>query len=137
MSHFTRLQTKIKEVEPLVAALADVGYPTVEVHEEAVPLRGWLGDRRQQQAHVVVRRRHVGRLSNDIGFERQADGTFQAWISDYDRHRHDQKWLRRLEARYAYHATRQTLARQGFSVVGEEQEADGTIRLVLRRQVGY
>ncbi|MBL7497507.1 DUF1257 domain-containing protein [Frankia sp. CNm7] len=134
MSHFTQLRTKITELEHLVAALADVGYATVETHDEARPLRGYQGDRRRQRAHVIVRRQHVGAASNDLGFERQEDGTFRAWISEYDVRELGAGWLGRVEARYAYHATRATLARQGFSVAREETDRDGTVRLVLTRQ---
>lgn len=133
MSHFTTLKTSITDADALVAALADVGYPTVEVHEEAVALYGYEGDRRRQRAHVVIRREHVGEASNDIGFERQPDGRYRAWISEYDRRRHDEGWLTRVTARHAYHATQRTLAAQGFNFVDEQQDPDGTVRMVLRR----
>jgi hypothetical protein len=137
MSHFTQLHTKITEVTHLVTALADVGYAEVEVHEAAQPLFGYRGDARPRRAHVIVRRGRVGPAANDLGFERQRDGTFRAWISEFDARRHNRAWLGRLEARYVYHATRATLTRQGFSVVGEETDRDGTVRLTLTRQAGY
>lgn len=133
MSHFTTLRTRITDRDALVAALADVGYPDVEVHDQAQPLYGFQGDRRAQRAHVIVRRQHVGAASNDLGFEQQADGHFTAVISEFDRHRHDEKWLRRVTARHAYHATTATLTSQGFDLVDERSERDGTVRLVLRR----
>lgn len=133
MSHYTTLRTQLTDADALVAALADLGYPEVEVHDEAQPLRGYLGDLRAQRAHVIVRRRHVGRESNDLGFERRADGRFVASISDHDRPRHGEDWLRRLTARHAYHATKATLGAQGFDLVEEETDRTGTVRLVLRR----
>ncbi|HET8629280.1 MAG TPA: hypothetical protein VFL91_17805 [Thermomicrobiales bacterium] len=54
----------------LLAALAALGYREVE-EGEALPLYGYRGDRRPETAELVVRRRHVGRLSNDVGFVRQ------------------------------------------------------------------
>jgi hypothetical protein len=51
----------------LLAALADVGYTEVE-EGEALPLYGYEGDRRPETAELLVRRRHLGRLSNDLGF---------------------------------------------------------------------
>lgn len=77
----------------------------------------------------------MGAASNDIGFERRPDGSFAAVISEYDRARHDDAWLGRLTARHAYHATATTLAAQGFELVDEQTERDGTVRLVLRRVV--
>lgn len=135
MSHFTTLQTQITDQESLVAALNDVGFSQVEVHAEAQPLRGYMGDRRAQRAHVIVRRQHVGEASNDIGFERGTDGSYNAWISEYDHdhYHYDEGWLGKVTARHAYHATQKTLVNQGFNVVQEQSAEDGTVRMVLRR----
>jgi len=118
----------------LVAALADLGFAgdQVERHPEPQPLYGYQGDQRPEHAHVIIRRRWIGHASNDIGFVRGPDGVFTAIISEYDRRRFDDAWLIRLRQRYAYHATVQTLAQQGFAIT-EEHEADGRIHLVLRR----
>ena len=35
MSHYTRLKTRITDAAALTLALADVGFPTVEVHASA------------------------------------------------------------------------------------------------------
>ena len=67
----------------LLAALADLGYGTVE-QGEALPLYGYEGDRRAETAEVVVRRQHLGRASNDLGF-RRTPGGFVPVVSEYDR----------------------------------------------------
>lgn len=134
MSHFTTLKTQIADVKALQAALADLGFKEVEVHGTAEYLYGYLGDARSQTAEVIVRRKHVGWLSNDLGFKRNANGTFDAIISDYDRRKYSQEWLDRLTQRYAYHVARAKLEEQGFVLTSEEQK-DGKIHLVLRRMV--
>jgi glutathione S-transferase len=68
-----------------------------------------------------------------VGFRRERDGTFAAVISEYDRATHNDAWLGRLTARHAYHVTGNTLAAQGFQLVNETTEQDGTVRMVLRR----
>jgi hypothetical protein len=134
MSHFTRIKTQLQDGELLQKALADLGFQNVEVHETAQHLYGWQGDVRPQTAEVVIRRRFIGPASNDIGFKRQADGTFDAIISEYDRRAgYSQEWLNRLTQRYAYHAVVDGAARQGFSVAEEHTEADGTVRVVVQR----
>jgi hypothetical protein len=135
MSHFTKLRTRITNADGLMKALADVGFKNVEAHETAQHLYGYLGDARPQTAEVIVRRKHIGRMSNDIGFKRQADGTFEAIISEYDRHNYSQAWLDRLTQRYAYHVARAKLAEQGFDLVSEEAQEGERIHLVLRRMV--
>ncbi|WP_344286835.1 DUF1257 domain-containing protein [Streptomyces synnematoformans] len=121
------------DTDALCAALADVGYGDVEVHDTAQPLYGYRGDLRENTAHVIVRRVHVGRLSNDIGFRHEEDGRFSAVISDYDRHKHGTAWLDRLTARHAYHVTAARLTEEGFHLAEETTERDGTVRMVLRR----
>ena len=133
MSHFTTIKTKITDIPSLVAALADVGFKTVEVHQEPQHLFGYQGDQRAQVAEIIIRRKFVGRASNDIGFKLQRDGTFDAIVSQYDRTKYSQAWLQRLLQRYAYHAVRAKLEEQGFALVNEEQHQDAQIHLVLRR----
>ncbi len=133
MSHFTRLKTRITDKAALVKALADVGYKLVEVHDTPQHLYGYRGDQRAQTAEVIVRRKYVGRASNDLGFRRTDDGNFEAIISAYDRRKHSQAWLDRLTQRYAYHVARAKLQEQGFDLVSEETARDGRIHLVLRR----
>src|SRR5262245_32524800 len=133
MSHFTKLRTQITDTDGLLKALLDVGFKDVEAHETAQNLYGYKGDARPQTAEVIVRRKYVGHASNDIGFKRQADGTFEAIISGYDRGKYSKAWLDRLTQRYAYHVARTKLAEQGFDLVTEETQEGGSIHLVLRR----
>ncbi len=66
----------------LLAALAALGYGEVE-EGEALPLHGYRGDRRAETAEIVVRRRHLDRASNDLGFARTPAGYIPI-ISEYD-----------------------------------------------------
>lgn len=135
MSHFTTIKTQIREPEPLVKALNDLGFKQVEVHESAQHLYGFQGDIRSQMAEVIIRRQHIGGASNDIGFKRQADGTFEAIISEYDRRQYSQTWLNRLTQRYGYHQLLATAPAQGFTVEENQVLEDGTIRVVVGRWV--
>ncbi|HYT95612.1 MAG TPA: DUF1257 domain-containing protein [Gemmataceae bacterium] len=133
MSHFTTLKTQITDINALQAALADLGFKEVEVYAVAEHLYGYRGDARPQTAEVIVRRQHIGWLSNDLGFKRNAAGTFDAIISEYDRSQYSQEWLQQLTQRYAYHVARAKLQEQGFTLVAEEKTKDGRIHLTLRR----
>ncbi len=135
MSHFTAIKTQIKDATALIKALADVGFKEVEVNETAQHLYGFQGDMRSQTAEVIIRRMHVGGASNDIGFQRQSNGTFEAIISEYDRRKYSQTWLNQVTQRYGYHALMSTAATQGFDVEAEEVLADGTVRVVVGRWV--
>lgn len=133
MSHYSAIRTQMVSTDALVAALGELGFAEVEVHDEPQALIGYLGDQRRQRAQVIIRRKHVGTASNDIGFVRRDDGTFEAIVSDFDRRAYGEAWMKRLMARYAYHATLATLTRDGFDLVEEETTAAGEVRLLLRR----
>lgn len=86
MSHFVECQTEFRDPEALVAALIECGFKAdqIEVNAESVPLYGYQGDVRPQKAHIVIRRQHIGSGANDVGWERQPDRTYRAWISEFD-----------------------------------------------------
>jgi hypothetical protein len=89
----------LKDRRLLLAALADLGYTDVE-EGEALPLYGYQGDRRPETAEIVVRRRHLGSASNDVGFARTPAG-YVPIVSDYDqRTLHGGRFL--VELRTAY-----------------------------------
>lgn len=106
MSAYITLMTPMTDQECLVAALADVGFDQtkVEVHASPVQLVGYQGDRREQKAHIVIRRQHVGGASNDVGFLGSPTG-YQALVSGYDHPRFGSGWLSQLSTRYEVHAT--------------------------------
>jgi len=89
-----------KDRRLLVAALADLGYTKVE-EGTALPLYGYEGQRRPETAEIVVRRRHVGRLSNDIGFVHTPDGYLPV-VSEFDqRTLHGGQFLVKLRTAYS------------------------------------
>lgn len=83
MSKYLSFQAEaFKDRRLLLAALIDLGYRDVE-QGEALALYGYQGDRRPETAELVIRRGHVGRLSNDLGFKRTAEG-YVPVVSEYD-----------------------------------------------------
>lgn len=133
MSHYTKVRTRLTDAETLVSALGRVGFPIVENHDEPQPLFGYQGDARPERAEVIVRRVHVGEHSNDIGFVQQSDDTFEAIISEFDQRHYDEAWLGRLTQQYGYVEAVHYADRYGYEIAEETSEADGTIRLALRR----
>lgn len=135
MSHYSVVRTRMTDASLLAKALADLGFDNAEVHAAPQPLIGVGGGQREQTAEVIIRRQYLGRLSNDIGFKRGTDGSFEGIISDYDLQKYSHSWLQGLVRRYAYHAARSKLEEKGFDLVEEKVEATGQIHLVLRRMV--
>ncbi len=133
MSHFTRIRTQLRDAEVLAEALRAVGLPQVELHDRPETLYGYRGDARPEKAEVIVRRKHIGSASNDIGFARRPDDTFEAIISEFDRRRYDEAWLTKLTRSYSYAATLRYAEANGYEVATDELQEDGTRRLTLRR----
>ena len=97
-------RTEFRDPHALVAALVECGFQEsqIEIHEQAVPLYGYRGDTRPQQAHIIIRRQHVGSAANDVGWERLPDGTYRSWISEYDqRQRFNPAMQNRIKQEYA------------------------------------
>jgi len=136
MSHYVECKPGFKDCEAVIEALVAVAFDRsqVELHQDAVVLIGYRGDERPQRAHIVIRREHVGPAANDVGWERLPDGTYRAWISEYDqRHRFSEATQNRIKQEYAVAAlTRQ--ARATGRTVDRRQREDGAIVL---RIAGY
>ena len=54
-------------------------------------------------------------------------------ISEFDRLRFNQAWLKSLVQGYAFHVIKDQLAEQDFSVVDETVDEDRTVRISVRR----
>jgi hypothetical protein len=135
MSHYSEVVIQLTDEGCLVAALSRLGFnDKVEVHKEAQPLYGYQGDVRSQKAHVIIRRHYVGRAANDLGFERQIDGKYRVWVSDYDRtyNKYDDAWMGRLKQAYGVEKAKAEAKKRGYRV-SEQRQDDGCIRLLLRR----
>lgn len=119
------LQANEKE---LVSSLEEVfGKGNVEVHEEGASLIGYHGDDRSKleensrdyapPCHIVVRRKNVGTAANDIGYRRNSEGGYTAYISDYDRRStFTQKKRDQVKQSYAVSVTEKQLQRKGYTV---------------------
>jgi hypothetical protein len=135
MSHYSEVQIEFKDRAALVAALGRLGFKDkVEVHQEAKSLYGYQGDRREQQAHIIIRRQHVGLAANDIGFQRQSDGTYRAWVSEFDQRQngYSEAWMGKLKQAYGVEKARAEAKKRGYRV-SEQKLDDGRVRLVMRR----
>ena len=103
-------QIRFPDRRLLLAALADLGYADVE-EGEALPLYGYQADRRPETAEIVVRRRHLGSASNDLGFAHTREG-FVPIVSEYDqRVLHGGQFLVRLRTAYSEHIVEQVCRR--------------------------
>lgn len=136
MSHFTDIQLQFKNKNILLEALVEMGWrmECIEVHDTPANLYGYQGDMRQDTANIIIRRKNVGAMSNDIGFRLNPDGTYTAIISEYDqghrgKGRYGTEWLGRLKQTYGAKEAERTLKLKGIPYTKSKLD-NGTIRLI-------
>lgn len=146
MSHYVAVKTVFKDQAALVQALEDVfGQGKVEISTDGAALFGYQGDNRSllpasnghyaPPCHVIVRQQNTGvGASNDLGWCRQADGTFRSYISAYDNGALRNS-LPQLAQRYARAVAVKQAKLSGYTVT-EEKAKDGTIKLSLSKWGG-
>jgi len=134
MSMYCNIETQFRNPEALLYALIETGKWTaeqIEIHEQAQNLVGYHGDLRPEKANVIIRRKNIGPSSNDIGFQRNEDGTFKAIISEFDKSRYNQSWINKLKQSYAFHAIRLQSEAKGRSVT-RTRLPDNKIRVEIK-----
>ncbi len=122
MSQYCLIKTQFKDEGALVAALIETGNWTsaqIEVHETPQNLIGIGGNVREELAHIIIRRTHVGSASNDIGFHRIETGEYEAIISEYDKRKYGEEWLGLLRQNYAFHKVERQQRSRGRTTIRE------------------
>lgn len=92
-----------------------MGFENVEINEKGTNLYGYHDDVRSDIANVIIRRKYIGPLSNDIGFVKKTDGTYAAILSDYDRSiGYNEAWLNKVKVKYAEHGLMKQARNKGL-----------------------
>lgn len=131
MSHFTEIKVNFSQKcqADLVAALEEqFGKGHVEVHDgNGSALHGYQGDNRANLSpsnsnyappcHIIIRKQYVGGAANDVGYRKNEDGTYTAYISDYDkRGNFNQEKQDKVAVKYTELVTERRLKQQGYTV---------------------
>ena len=125
MSHFSQIKTQIRNLDSLQAALTELG-----IDWEAGPrkVRGYRGQTRNAEITIEQDNGYdLGFSWNGHEYELVAD--LQYWNQPLTVN----GFLQRITQRYAYHTIVQETARQGFQVTEQQQNNDGSIRLLVQR----
>jgi hypothetical protein len=121
MSHFTRIRTKLTDIHTVRKALEDLGYAV-----QSGRVRGYRGQ--EAQADLVI---HID-SGYDIGF--REEGSAVVMVADFWGLRiNREEFLDRVTQRYAYITVVEQARAQGWQMTTEENQEDGSIRLVLQR----
>ena len=146
MSHFTEMKVSFKtahEAEFVAALEVCFGKGNVEVYENGASLTGFQGDNRANLSskspdyappcHIIIRRKSVGPSSNDVGYRRLENGSYSAYISEYDQRSNFQKKKQDAVAQdYTTRVAEKSLKTKGYTLKRTVLK-DGTVKLVATK----
>lgn len=127
MSHFSTVKTELRQLEPLVQALNDLGY-SPEQGQRSV--RGYRGQ--TVTADLAVAMQDGG----DLGFRWNAESGAYELVTDLDLWKQAvpvERFLAKLTQRYAFNTVLAASSREGFEVAEQSTAQDGSIELVVTR----
>ena len=127
MSHFSTVKTELRQLEPLVQALEDLGYSPAEGER---PVRGYRGQTVTADLAVAVQQ------GGDIGFRWSEVSRSYELVTDLDLWKQPipvERFLAQLTQRYALNTVLAATAKEGFQVAEQTQSQDGSIELVVTR----
>lgn len=129
MSHFTTVETRIKDLVCLKKALKDLGYAFSEA-EVGVSVKGYQGQLETAELSIHASKTYdVGVKATANGYEFVAD-----WWGVETTHGVTQEaFVRELTQRYAYHKVLTEVAAQGYAIETDEVQADKTISITVRK----
>ncbi len=131
MSHFTKCDLKLTNLEAIKLALDDMklGYEEAKAGKKAV-VRGYQGDSLEAELSV-----NMG--AYDIGVVAAEDGTFDLtadwWGVETTKGVSEAELKQQLFQRYQYHNVKMACEAKGYAVEEETNEEDGTVKLVVRK----
>jgi hypothetical protein len=129
VSHFTTVETKIKDLVALKAALKDLGYEFAE-SEVGVEVRGYLGQKDKAEMSIRASKTYdVGVKATAQGYEFVADW----WGVETTRGVTQEEFVRTVTQRYAYHKVLSEVAKRGYSIEMDEVNEDQTISIKVRK----
>jgi hypothetical protein len=128
MSHFTTVQTKLKDLVCIRKAVQDLGLTFVEAEQE-VEVRGYQGA--TTKANLVIKATDhydIALRQTESGYTLEADW----WGIEMETGLKEQDWVDRFNKRYAYHKVLAEVTNRGFTLE-EEVDEEGEIKLTVRK----
>jgi hypothetical protein len=125
MSHFSQIKTQIRNLTSLKAALSDL---KIDWKSGPIEVRGYKGQTRS--AEILIEQNNgydIGFSWNGTEYELVADLQFWQQPIPVDR------FVNKVTQRYAYHTVVSQSSKQGFQISEQQQNQDGSIRLVVQR----
>ncbi|MBK9030053.1 MAG: DUF1257 domain-containing protein [Myxococcales bacterium] len=131
MSHFTKCELKMTNLAAIKAALADLKLNFTEAEQgQAVVVRGYRGDTLKAAMSIDMGRYDIGVVASEQG---TYDITADWWGVETTKGVSEEEFKNQLSQRYQYHNVKMACEEKGYALEEEENEEDGSIRLVVRK----
>ena len=127
MSHFSTVKTELRQLDPLVQALKDMGYPPEQGER---PVRGYQGQTVTADLAVTMQ------VGGDLGFRWNAQSGAYELVTDLDLWKQQipiERFLAKLTQRYALNTVLAATANEGVQGAEQTQAQDGSIERVGTR----
>ena len=127
MSHFSTIKTQLKEAEPLIKALKNLGYT---INQEEKFIKGYRGKFTAVDISM--------NLPSDtkVGFKWDKNSNAYELVTDLDLWKFEipvERFISKVTQMYAYHTIISKTNEDGYQVVEQKNKNDGSIELVLTK----
>ena len=127
MSHFSTIKTQLKEVEPLIEALKNLGYL---INQEEKFVKGYGGKFTPVDISINLPR------DTKVGFKWETNSNSYELVTDLDLWKFEipvERFISKVTQMYAYQTIISKTKEDGYQVVEQQNKNDGSIELVLTK----
>ena len=127
MSHFSTIKTQLKEAEPLIKALKNLGYT---LNQEEKFIKGYRG----KFTAVDISMNLPG--DTKVGFKWDKNSNAYELVTDLDLWKFEipvERFISKVTQMYAYHTIISKTQEDGYQIVEQKNKNDGSIELVLTK----
>ena len=127
MSHFSTIKTQLKEAEPLIEALNNLGY---EINQEQKLVKGYRG----KFTSVDISMNLPG--DTKVGFKWNNNWNAYELVTDLDLWKFEipvERFISKVTQMYAYNTIISKTKDDGYQIVEQKNKNDGSIELVVTK----
>ena len=127
MSHFSTIKTQLKDAEPLIKALKNLGYI---INQEEKFVKGYKG----KFTAVDISMNLPGETK--VGFKWDNNSNSYELVTDLDLWKYElpvERFISKVTQMYAYETIISKTKEDGYQIVEQKNQNDGSIELVLTK----
>tara|TARA_A100001388_G_scaffold202778_1_gene153805 strand:- start:85 stop:477 length:393 start_codon:yes stop_codon:yes gene_type:complete len=127
MSHFSTIKTQLKDAEPLINALNNLGYI---INQEEKFIKGYRGKYTAVDISMSLPR------DTKVGFKWDNNSNSYELVTDLDLWKFElpvERFISKVTQMYAYETIISKTKEDGYQIVEQKNQSDGSIELVLTK----